>query len=232
MRKSVSQDLVKTDWTAYYKQKKSWVSAYTQQFTLEKILYALGRYAGTGGQKGLRIAELGGGNSCFAKKLCEIKKVDAYDIVDSNALAVRLFNEMEIKAGTHKGIRHDLLNQEKDEGRLGNYDFVYSIGLIEHFRGEDIWTVINRHYDYCRPGGIVMVSFPTPTRKYIAVRKCMEALGAWQFHDEKPIRYGEVAGCFAAHGTVFENFVNRKLPLTQMVVIAANDAKGGNCNGN
>lgn len=48
----------------------------------------------------------------------------------------------------------------------------------------------------------------------------MELLGLWQFYDEKPIKYEEVAGYFEAQGTVLDHYINWKLPLTQEIVIA------------
>ena len=63
----------KTDWTAYYKGRKSWLSAYTQKFTFQKILYVIDRYLETEVKTGLQIAELGGGNSCFAGNLCNAR---------------------------------------------------------------------------------------------------------------------------------------------------------------
>lgn len=84
--------------------------------------------------------------------------------------------------------------------------------------------MIRRHFEYCKGGSIVLIAFPTPTKKYIFVRKLMEFFGIWQFYDEKPIRYEEVADCFKAYGEVLEHYTNRKLFLTQEVVITR---KGG-----
>ena len=64
-----------------------------------------------------------------------------------------------------------------------------------------------------------MITFPTPTRKYIMTRKVMEVLHIWQFHDENPIIYENIKKMFETFGTVKEHYINWKLPLTQMVVI-------------
>lgn len=204
----------KTDWTKYYEKKKSWFSTFTQKYTLQKIMDAFDKYIKT--DLDIRICEMGGGNSCFAGEICEEEFVCTYDIIDSNELAVRLFDELELNAKKHNGYCRNLLI---DNTGNADYDFVYSIGLIEHFRNEDIRTIISRHFEYCKWGGIVFITFPTPTKKYILVRKCMELLGVWQFHDEKPICYEEISDCFETHGVVLEHFINRKLPLTQEVVI-------------
>lgn len=209
--------LEKTDWTKYYQGKKSWISSFTQRFTLKSILYALETYVVK--PKKINICEMGGGNSCFCEKICTTVPVNAYDIIDNNKLAVKLFSEKKLKVEKQKGICMDLLSIEGGGGSP-DYDFVYSIGLIEHFRGDDIKTLIKRHFDYCKCGGIVLIAFPTPTKKYRVTRKCMELVGAWQFYDEKPICFEEISDCFEKYGTILEHFINHKLPLTQEVVIS------------
>lgn len=209
-----------TDWTAYYTQKRSWISTYTQQFTFRIIKNTIDKYILRNHQKiALQVAELGGGNSCFAEQLCKTVHIDTYDIFDNNALSIELFNKIGLSVNNSHG---NLINLLDDNNTSKNtyYDFVYSIGLIEHFKGNDIKTIINRHYDYCKPHGIVLVSFPTPTKKYLFIRKCMELLGVWQFHDEEPLHYEDVQKYFESRGEVLAHFINSKLPLTQMIVIA------------
>ena len=191
----------------------------------------------------LSICELGGGNSCFVEQLCNSANVSRYDIIDNNRLAVEMFEKLPISV-YHKGFCRDLLsNADEDfifDGQQNQqaqklqhpikltqptqqynfYDFVYSIGLIEHFRDKDIETLILRHFEFCKDDGIVLISFPTPTKKYRFIRRCMELLGCWQFYDEKPIKYSEVEECFKKYGTVLEHYTNYKLPLTQEIVIA------------
>lgn len=168
--------------------------------------------------KPLDLIELGGGNSCFAKKLCNRRVIRRYDIIDNNNLAVEQFGRQELASQSHTGYLFNLLNkEEKIDSAL--YDFVYSVGLIEHFVGEDIGTVIERHFECCKPGGIVLISFPTPTVKYRIIRKCMEVTGRWQFHDEVPLTYEAVRDIFTCNGDIQAHYVNRKLPLTQMIVV-------------
>ena len=201
-----------TDWTAYYKEEKSWFSTFTQQFTLKEILHHIKE------NEPLDLIELGGGNSCFAKELCNRRIIKRYDIIDNNNLAVEQFRRQELASQSHTGYLFDLLNkEEKIDSAL--YDFVYSVGLIEHFIGEDIGTVIERHFECCKPGGIVLISFPTPTVKYRIIRKCMEVTGRWQFHDEVPLTYEAVRDIFTCNGDIQAHYVNRKLPLTQMIVV-------------
>lgn len=206
----------KTDWTIYYSQKRSIFSSYTQKFTCDIIIQAMERYLYN---KNIRVAELGGGNSCFAEKICKERSIDSYDIFDNNELAVNMFNKMNLMSKSHTGLVKDLLGTEAMDSAAGQYDFVFSIGLIEHFRGDDIMTIIDKHYQYCRKGGMVLIAFPTPTKRYIFTRRCMELVGAWQFYDEKPIRYNELRKIFEDRSVIKANFINKKQPLTQRVVI-------------
>ena len=98
----------------------------------------------------------------------------------------------------------------------------FSIGLIEHFRNGDISKMIRRHFDFCKTGGIVFISFPTPTKKYRFIRKCMERLNVWFFTDEEPLKFNQVKDVFAQCGSILENFENKSIPLSQYIVIARN----------
>ena len=204
-----------TDWTKYYSDKKSWFSTYTQQFTLRCVLDCISKYLDC---NKIDIMELGGGNSCFAADICKNARVGRYDIADNNGLAIQLFERQTLLADEQEGILIDLSAEVQNEGKE-KYDFVYSIGLIEHFRGKDIKKVIDRHFDYVKSGGIVLVSFPTPTLKYRITRKLMELMHVWKFYDEKPLCWEDVQDYFELNGDVKGHYINRKLPLTQMLII-------------
>lgn len=105
------------------------------------------------------------------------------------------------------------------------YDFVYSVGLVEHFRGENIKKLIAAHFNACKDGGIVLISVPTPTVQYRIIRKIMETLRAWDFPDEKPLRYEEIAPTMEKYGEILACKVNRKLPLTQLLLVARKPAQ-------
>ena len=212
-----------TDWTTYYGKKRSWFSKFTQQYTQREIENAIQKCAAQNGGEPIEILELGGGNRCFAEQICLKFNVKTYNIIDNNELAAKLFDAMELNAEEHKSILYDLL--DRDSQPTGTYDFVFSVGLIEHFRGADINTVIDQHYLHCKENGCVMITFPTPTGKYQITRKFMELVGMWQFHDEMPLKWSDVAGHFLKCGTVLAHYINWKLPLTQMVVINRNSKK-------
>ena len=228
-----------TDWNAYYHQKKSWFSTHTQQFTLALINEALDKYCGlkdticsatedtedaenTGKTA---ILELGGGGSCFAEAVCGSHDfISAYDIVDKTGYAVDLFNNMSLPVA-HRGIRKDLtddrdaVSERNGDEENRKYDFVYSIGLIEHFTEEDRQKAIKAHFDHCKPGGIVFISFPTPTLKYRFIRKCMELVHAWQFYDEHPLKEEDARPVMEKYADILECKLNKKLPLSQMIII-------------
>ena len=205
-------EMKRTDWTEYYKANKSIWSTFTQKFTLSILVKTVETFF-----KGdaVNVVELGGGNSCFAQALCDKASIKRYDIIENNTYAAELFNKMDLKV-QHSAIEEDLLTTSQK----GSYDFCYSVGLIEHFRGIDIETVINKHFDMCRNGGVVLISFPTPTVKYRLIRGLMERMGCWRFFDEEPLYYRDVCDYFIHRGEVVSHFLNNKLPLTQYVVIA------------
>lgn len=99
------------------------------------------------------------------------------------------------------------------------YDVVYSVGLVEHFRGENIEKIILNHYRLCKTGGVVLITVPTPTIQYRLIRKCMEILNVWAFSDEKPIRYRDISDIINKYGEVVDVKINRKLPLTQLIIV-------------
>lgn len=206
----------KTNWTEYYNSKKSFFSKVTQKVTSNIILNVL-KYKF---EKRIDIMECGGGNSCFAERICNQREINSYDIVDFNELAVKLFNEKELNVANKTGMIADLLTDNLPNKK---YDFVYSVGLIEHFVGNDVVKIIERHFEMCKPNGYVLITFPTPTIQYKIARRLMEIGGVWKFWDEKPILYKEVVDSFNRLGTVEEEFINRKIPLTQQVVLMKND---------
>lgn len=193
--------------------KKSIFSSLTQRTTLKIIVNSLNNFVKV---KDKEILELGGGNSCFFSRICRKVQIKTYDIIDNCKLAVELFNK-KTELVSHKGILKNLL----EDCEIGDkqYDFVFSIGLIEHFRNKDIDTLIKRHFEFCKDGGYVLISVPTPTRKYKKVRKAMEKLGVWQFWDEEPLKYAQIKDRIQKYGTIEKAFINKKIPLTQLVII-------------
>ncbi len=210
----------KTDWTTYYERKRSFFSTFTQRSTLEMInkFYDMTGYASNTKSNSIySVIELGGGNSCFAGNFCERNALQVYDIIDNNNLSVQLFEKMKLRVVSHKGL---LINLTEYTNPKTQYDFVYSIGLIEHFDPAERSMVIKNHFQYCKNKGYVLISFPTPTRKYRFWRKVMEILGLWQFWDETPLYYKDVKQDIEKYGNILKVELNKKLFLTQMLIFA------------
>lgn len=215
MKKENNQATImrQTDWTKYYEKPKSIFSAFTQHFTLEKLISIINKYLRT---DTIDILEFGGGNSCFAHDLLKNLNVRTYAIIDSNELAIEKAKERYPQMECYLT---DARSENCKEYIHKKYDFVYSVGLIEHFREKDIKKIIDNHFKYVKKDGIVAISFPTPTLKYRITRKIMEYLRCWQFYDEKPLCWEEVKEYFSENGVVIEYHINRKLFLTQMIVV-------------
>jgi cyclopropane fatty-acyl-phospholipid synthase-like methyltransferase len=98
-------------------------------------------------------------------------------------------------------------------------DVVYSVGLIEHFAPPATAQAIRTHFEWARPGGLVVISFPTPTWLYRVTRWCAERLGVWMFHDERPLSFEEVQTEMQRHGEFLGRDLIWPIVLTQGVLI-------------
>jgi cyclopropane fatty-acyl-phospholipid synthase-like methyltransferase len=99
-------------------------------------------------------------------------------------------------------------------------DVVFSVGLIEHFSPEGTRKVIKAHFDAVRSGGIVLMSFPTPTWLYHCTRFFSELFGLWIFTDERPLHKEEVLDAVALYGHILYVKTIWPIFLTQKIVIA------------
>ena len=61
----------------------------------------------------------------------------------------------------------------------GAFDFVYSVGLIEHFR--DPMQILAEQQRVLRPGGFLLVQVPQKYSLYTVVKKVMMHLGKWPY---------------------------------------------------
>ena len=76
------------------------------------------------------------------------------------------------------------------------------------------------HFDALRPGGTLILTFPTPTPLYRATRRLIEMLGMWKFHDERPLGAAEVSEAIRERGDIVYQKTLWPLILTQHLIVA------------
>ena len=201
-----------TDWTRYYE--RPFVTAHLTRRITGRILAKM--LAKAGFPAGGSIIELGGGNSAFCAPLMRRLPASHYVAVDSNPRGAELFRSK------HPGPETEALCADifaLDASSVPPADLVFSIGVVEHFSEDAAKTAVRRHFELAKPGGLVLVTFPSPTVSYRLIRRAAEALGLWRFPDERPIRLEDAAAHCAAHGEVLAKRLNRAILLTQGIVL-------------
>ena len=206
-------DTPATDWTRYY-EKPFPAARLTRRITgriLVNILSSAGFPAGGS------IIELGGGNSAFCDSFVRQFRASHYTVVDRNPRGVELFKAKHPGTET-KAVCADVF--ELDTASFGGADLVLSVGLVEHFPEEQTKIAIRRHFELAKPGGLVLITFPTPTFTYRLIRRAAEMLGIWRFPDECPIPLEDAVRLCAEHGEIVAQRLNRAILLTQGIVLA------------
>jgi Methyltransferase domain len=195
------------DWDSYYTRPYR-----TATFTRKHTASVLVQIMRESGGRDKAILELGGANSCFIDHVLAEVQPKQYDVVDLNTLGIqklkgRYPNDKRVDAKVG-----DVLSPSSVERK---YDFVYSVGLIEHFAPEQTALAIASHFAYVVPNGTVIVTFPTPTWLYRTVRFVAELSGQWIFHDERPLRLDEFNRTAEQFGTVTSAHIMWPVILTQ-----------------
>jgi predicted SAM-dependent methyltransferase len=144
-----------------------------------------------------------------------------YDIVDTNRYGLGLVKDRP----QHPGVVHlhekSVLGLTLDRAA----DIVFSVGLVEHFEPEQTREAVLAHFDVLRPGGTVIITFPTPTRLYRMTRNVIEMLGMWKFPDERPLQPAEViAAVRARRADILLEKTLWPLMLTQYMIVARKPA--------
>lgn len=200
-----------TDWDAYYAKPFS-ATTITRRITTARLIGHMRRWLD--GENPL-IAELGGANSCFITALYEALRPKGYLAIDNNSYGLSLLAKRCADLPGLSLLEEDVLRpQQRAEA-----DLVFSVGLIEHFDTAGTAAVIANHYRYVRPGGLVIMSFPTPTWLYRSVRTLAELSGQWRFHDERPLGFAEVKAGMEPHGELLDHDLIWPIMLTQGVWI-------------
>jgi len=201
----------RTDWDSYYARPYRTASL-TRKYTASVLVNLLRNHGGVGAA----ILEFGGANSCFIEQILDEIAPARYDIVDNNQLGLDLLKCRYPRDQRVSVIRGDVLSMHEPE-RL--YDIVFSVGLIEHFDPAGTARAVAAHFSYLRPGGTAIITFPTPTWLYRAVRSLAEATSNWIFHDERPLRLAEFESAIANLGRVESARILWPLILTQYCVV-------------
>lgn len=195
-----------TDWTSYYN-RVPWTARLTRRYTGKAIIEAFQRAQL---KPGPVVLELGGANSCFLETVERAANPSIYHVLDSNRFG------LDQLAGRNVVVHEaDVLTPRSNE----NADFVFSIGLIEHFDPEGTARAVEAHFDQARPGAGVLISFPAPTLLYRITRGAIETVGQWRFHDERPLRRKEVLAAVGQRGELLWEKTLWPLILTQHMML-------------
>ena len=202
------KQILKTDWERYYTNPIP-TCCWSRKVIRRHLLNML-RKANLGPDSS--VAELGGGGSCFCHAVQARFGIRNYTVYDSCPAGIASFLR---KHPENKAVQSDLLQLEgKPE-----YDLVFSVGLIEHFAKGETETVTRQHFELAKPGGTVILFFPTPTLLYRMTRSIAECCGLWQFPDERPLLPAEVKAAAAPFGSCLEGHTVYANFLTQYAII-------------
>ena len=215
-----------TNWNEYYTERNNSnlgggfimfmlgkIMGVTSSITEKRILKMLDKHV----DKNINlIIEAGGGDSCFYSVFRNHYKNATYLALDSSEVGVSVFNKKYASDKTN-ALCENILDMSHNNY---NGDMVFSAGLIEHFDTVNTAKMIKSHFDLCKDDdGYVLMTFPTPTFLYRIVRTTLEILKSWQFHDERPLKLGEVLEVSKKYGTILEAKLNWLNPATQYIVL-------------
>jgi putative flippase GtrA/phospholipid N-methyltransferase len=200
-----------TDWTEYY-QRVPPSARLTRRYTERALLQTLARFSPAGTKT---MIEIGGANSCFADSILRQMRPQQYRVVDTNEHGLALLRHRFPESSRVTAINTSVLELVPEDGPV---DVVFSVGLVEHFSREDTAKAIRAHFSVVREGGLVILSFPTPTALYRLARRLCEAAGLWRFPDERPLDREEVLAIAREHGTVLLGKMLWPLVFTQYLI--------------
>lgn len=205
--------MAKTDWDSYYN-KPAPTASITRKISERRIIGLLQTFVDF---EQISICEIGGGNSCMVDAICAALPVVNYHIIDLNDYGLELLNNRSFLGKVVTWERADITNLEiKDK----MFDLVFSVGLVEHFDPADTAIAIKSHFQLCKNGGCVFITYPTPTLLYRGIRSLAERLGVWDFPDERPLLFSEVFPQIRKGGSIIHHSINYWIGLTQEYVLA------------
>lgn len=206
--------LVETDWNKYYEAVPA-TARVTRKITTSVLVSAIHRHLQERRSRPV-IVEIGGANSCFVEAIEKSVGFERYHVVDKNRYGLDLLTRRYPQSTRVLAHEDDVLAEPK----LTGADLVFSVGLIEHFSPSGTAAAVASHFKMAKPGGLVIISFPTPTWLYRAARWLTEAAGAWKFHDERPLTPAEVRKAIARDGEVLSEATIWPIVFTQHLIVA------------
>lgn len=210
----------KTDWDSYYR-KPTATASITRKITQTKISWLLKRFTNT--QSITSICEFGGANSCVLEAVCRAVTPTRYHVIDFNQVGLYLLPATYLE--TMVSSENLDIAQTEFQTRVNKFDIVFSIGLIEHFEKTETRKVVENHFSACADGGLVLITFPTPTLPYRLIRQAAERLGLWAFPDERPLDFAEVEHTCVKYGTIVHKSINWWIGLTQGYILIRKEAQ-------
>jgi SAM-dependent methyltransferase len=198
-----------TDWDKYYRESPA-PSKFTRPIIQRTFIRALSQYSIANPV----LAELGGGGSRVLDAVIQAVRPSEYHIIDNNRVGMDLLlaRVQKDKLVLHVGSVLDLdMNLQVDT--------VFSLGLIEHFDEGGTRQAVLAHFRILKPGGIAVITFPTPTYLYRMTRGVAELSGKWIFHDERPLWTKEVARSLEGIGTILHEEIIWPIGLTQTLLV-------------
>jgi len=209
----------RTDWDAYYRRPSLFAPA-ARRVTARKLVAIVDRFAPSAAAG--HFVELGGGNSALIRRFAAHYPRAHFTAVDTNALALQMLSERFGGDARLTTVAGDALRLD----RTLEADVVFSTGLVEHFDPDGTARAVAAHFEQARPGGLVVITYPTPTWLYRLVRGAAATLGLWAFPDERALTHDEVVREASRHGGVLELSITWAIVLTQGVLVARRGGLG------
>jgi hypothetical protein len=204
-----------TNWDVYYTNVPATANL-TRKYTTAVLVDAINRFGKRPDGSPISILEFGGANSCFLDAILSAVRPRSYDVIDTNEYGLSLLTRRAPAGDVVHAQCQSILDFSYDR----TADVVFSIGLVEHFDVPNTRRAVLAHFEPLRPGGIAIISFPTPTPLYRATRKFIESIGMWKFPDERPLLPPEVLNTVRERGEILFEKTLWPLMLTQYFVVA------------
>jgi SAM-dependent methyltransferase len=128
------------------------------------------------------ILEIGAGSGRDLEELIERGYNVRYS--DFSATAVQKFRSR------HPSVQSDEADARTLPYEDGEFDLVYSLGLLEHFDAENRARIIREKFRVSRR--FVLIDVPQRLAPAFVIKKAMMATGRWSYGDETEFSYGEL----------------------------------------